>query len=51
MRFGEPIAFTLIFPFVAQAVADTGVTTDPRKIGYYAGIIVRPPLFFLSYSV
>ncbi|GAA5847710.1 hypothetical protein JCM9279_004995 [Rhodotorula babjevae] len=39
MRFGEPIAFTLIFPFVAQAVADTGVTNDPRKIGYYAGII------------
>ncbi|BGP47414.1 hypothetical protein JCM10450v2_003266 [Rhodotorula kratochvilovae] len=39
MRFGEPIAFTLIFPFVAQAVADTGVTDDARKIGYYAGII------------
>ncbi|GAA5893320.1 hypothetical protein JCM8208_004408 [Rhodotorula glutinis] len=39
MRFGEPIAFTLIFPFVAQAVADTGITDDPRKIGYYAGII------------
>ncbi|TNY17581.1 major facilitator superfamily domain-containing protein [Rhodotorula diobovata] len=39
MRFGEPIAFTLIFPFVAQSVADTGITKDPRKIGYYAGII------------
>ncbi|KPV72186.1 uncharacterized protein RHOBADRAFT_56008 [Rhodotorula graminis WP1] len=39
MRFGEPIAFSLIFPFVAQAVVDTGITNDPRKIGYYAGII------------
>ncbi|BGP15425.1 hypothetical protein JCM10213v2_003393 [Rhodosporidiobolus nylandii] len=39
MRFGEPIAFTLIFPFVAQFVADLHVTEDPKRIGYYAGLI------------
>lgn len=41
MRFGEPIAFSLIFPFVSQFIEELGVTDDPRKIGYYAGIIVR----------
>ncbi|GAA5829858.1 hypothetical protein JCM11251_007909 [Rhodosporidiobolus azoricus] len=39
MRFGEPIAFTLIFPFVARFVEDLHVTDDPKKIGYYAGLI------------
>ncbi|GAA5994481.1 uncharacterized protein JCM10292_002088 [Rhodotorula paludigena] len=39
MRFGEPIAFSLIFPFVSQFIEELGVTDDPRKIGYYAGII------------
>lgn len=43
MRFGEPIAFSLIFPFVSQFIEELGVTDDPRKIGYYAGIIVRAP--------
>ncbi|BGO90910.1 hypothetical protein NBRC10512_002338 [Rhodotorula toruloides] len=39
MRFGEPVAFTLIFPFVSQFIEDLHVTDDPSKIGYYAGII------------
>ncbi|GAA5986072.1 hypothetical protein JCM11641_005547 [Rhodosporidiobolus odoratus] len=39
MRFGEPIAFTLIFPFVARFVEDLHVTDDPKKVGYYAGLI------------
>ncbi|GAA5866645.1 hypothetical protein JCM8547_002708 [Rhodosporidiobolus lusitaniae] len=39
MRFGEPIAFTLIFPFIARFVEDLHVTDDPKKIGYYAGLI------------
>ncbi|GAA5892611.1 MFS transporter [Sporobolomyces salmoneus] len=39
MRFGEPIAFTVIFPFVARFLEDLHVTDDPSKIGYYAGAI------------
>ncbi|GAA6004980.1 hypothetical protein JCM11491_002297 [Sporobolomyces phaffii] len=39
MRFGEPIAFTVIFPFVARFLEDLRVTDDPSKIGYFAGII------------
>ncbi|GAA5963245.1 hypothetical protein JCM21900_006566 [Sporobolomyces salmonicolor] len=39
MRFGEPIAFTVIFPFVSQFLEDLKVTDDPSKIGYWAGII------------
>lgn len=39
MRFGEPVAFTLIFPFISQFIEDLHVTDDPSKIGYYAGII------------
>jgi hypothetical protein len=37
MRFGEPIAFTVIFPFVARFLEDLHVTDDPSKIGYFAG--------------
>lgn len=32
IRVAEPIAFTLIFPFVVQQVSDSGVTHDPRKV-------------------
>ncbi|GAA6007457.1 hypothetical protein JCM10207_006348 [Rhodosporidiobolus poonsookiae] len=39
MRFGEPIAFTLIFPFVARFVEDLMPDLDKRKVGYYAGLI------------
>ena len=41
MRFGEPIAFTVIFPFIARFLEDLRVTDDPSKLGYWAGIIVR----------
>jgi len=41
MRFGEPIAFTVIFPFIARFLEDLHVTDDPSKLGYWAGIIVR----------
>ncbi|GAA5927688.1 MFS transporter [Sporobolomyces koalae] len=39
MRFGEPIAFTVIFPFIARFIEDLHVTDDPSKVGYWAGII------------
>lgn len=38
MRFGEPIAFTLIFPFINQMIEDLDLT-EPQNVGYFAGII------------
>ena len=41
-QFSEPITAIVIYPFINQFVQDTGITNgDPRKTGYYAGIIVR----------
>ncbi|GAA5986579.1 hypothetical protein JCM10908_003809 [Rhodotorula pacifica] len=39
MRFAEPVAFSLIFPFISQFIEDLHVTDDPSRIGYYAGLI------------
>ena len=37
-----PVAATLLYPFINQLVAETGITHgDDNKVGYYAGAIVR----------
>lgn len=41
MRFAEPVAISLIYPFINRFIEDLHVTDDPSRIGYYAGIIVR----------
>ncbi|EDR12983.1 major facilitator superfamily multidrug-resistance, DHA1 sub-family [Laccaria bicolor S238N-H82] len=46
-QFSEPITAIVIYPFINQFVQDTGITNgDPRKIGYYAGILESA--FFLT---
>ncbi|KAK1235072.1 hypothetical protein PQX77_001708 [Marasmius sp. AFHP31] len=43
----EPIACTVIYPFIAQLIRSTGVTRgDEARVGYYAGMIES--IFFLS---
>lgn len=45
VQLAEPIASTVIYPFVNQLVRDTGVTGgDQRKTGYFAGELsfIRP---------
>ena len=38
VQLAEPIASTVIYPFVNQLVRETGITNgDERKTGYYAG--------------
>ena len=38
----EPVAATVIFPFIPEFIRRTGITNgDEKKTGYYAGIIVR----------
>ncbi|EUC58978.1 MFS transporter [Rhizoctonia solani AG-3 Rhs1AP] len=50
MQLSEPIAYSVIYPFIARLVNETGVTGgDESKIGYYAGMIES--VFFLTESV
>lgn len=39
MRLAEPVAFSLIFPFVNDMIWDLHATDDVGKIGQYAGIV------------
>ncbi|OCF34815.1 hypothetical protein I317_04014 [Kwoniella heveanensis CBS 569] len=39
IRVTEPIAFTACFPFINQMIVDLGIVDDPRKTGFYAGLI------------
>ena len=44
IQLAEPIASTVIYPFVNQLVRATGVTKgDQRKTGYFAGEILTSP--------
>ncbi|KAG9111070.1 hypothetical protein FRC07_008112, partial [Ceratobasidium sp. 392] len=46
----EPITFTVIYPFIADLVNETGVTGgDSTKVGYYAGLIES--IFFFTESL
>ncbi|KAB5593958.1 membrane protein [Ceratobasidium theobromae] len=38
-RVSEPIAYTQIFPYVNQMVWDLGVTDNPKKVGFYSGLV------------
>ncbi|CAE7170299.1 unnamed protein product [Rhizoctonia solani] len=50
VQLSEPIAYSVIYPFVARLVNETGITGgDESKIGYYAGMIES--IFFLTESV
>ncbi|CAE6442044.1 unnamed protein product [Rhizoctonia solani] len=50
MQLSEPIAYSVIYPFVARLVNETGITGgDGSKIGYYTGMIES--IFFLTESV
>ncbi|KAJ4478078.1 major facilitator superfamily domain-containing protein [Lentinula aciculospora] len=47
IQLSEPIAATVIYPFVNQFVASTGITQgDEKKTGYYAGVVES--VFFLA---
>ncbi|CAE6445274.1 unnamed protein product [Rhizoctonia solani] len=50
MQLSEPLSYTVIYPFVAQFVNQTGITGgDGSKVGYYAGMIES--IFFLTESL
>ncbi|KAA1474864.1 MFS general substrate transporter [Dentipellis sp. KUC8613] len=39
VRLVDPIAFTQIFPYVNEMMADLHLTDDPSRIGFYSGIV------------
>lgn len=42
IQLAEPITATVIYPFIAQFVRETGITHgDEKATGYFAGIVVR----------
>ncbi|KAG8961328.1 hypothetical protein FRC00_012572 [Tulasnella sp. 408] len=41
-RLAEPIAYTQIFPYIAQMVEELHIASDKKKIGFYAGLITKP---------
>lgn len=42
IQFAEPISSMSIYPYINQLIGELDITGgDKRKIGYYAGLIVR----------
>ncbi|KAL1406880.1 hypothetical protein Q8F55_006289 [Vanrija albida] len=39
VRLAEPIAYTIIFPFINQMIDELGVTDHPDRIGFYSGLV------------
>ncbi|WRT63301.1 uncharacterized protein IL334_000206 [Kwoniella shivajii] len=39
VRVTEPIAFMACFPFINQMILELGIVDDPKKTGFYAGLI------------
>ncbi|TFY65498.1 hypothetical protein EVG20_g5566 [Dentipellis fragilis] len=39
VRLVDPIAFSQIFPYVNEMMADLHLTDDPSRIGFYSGIV------------
>ncbi|KAF8640233.1 hypothetical protein AX16_010129 [Volvariella volvacea WC 439] len=47
IQFSEPITATVIYPFIAQFIHETGITNgDEKRTGYFAGVIES--IFFLA---
>jgi len=42
LQFAEPLTGSVIYPFINRLIRWTGITNgDERKVGYYAGFLVR----------
>lgn len=42
MRLVEPIAYTQIFPYINEFLNSLHVTDNPKRIGFYSGLVVSP---------
>lgn len=39
LRVLDPLNFMQIFPYINELIWNTGVTDDPKEIGYYSGVV------------
>ncbi|KDQ08064.1 hypothetical protein BOTBODRAFT_70027 [Botryobasidium botryosum FD-172 SS1] len=44
IQLAEPITNSVILPFINEEIVELGITDDPKKVGYYVGLIIS--LFF-----
>ncbi|WVR05194.1 hypothetical protein IAU60_002206 [Kwoniella sp. DSM 27419] len=51
VRLAEPIAYTVIFPFVNQMVEELKVTDNPDRIGFYSGLVESVFAFVQFFTV
>ncbi|WVQ98785.1 hypothetical protein IAU59_005916 [Kwoniella sp. CBS 9459] len=51
VRLAEPIAYTVIFPFVNQMVEELGVTDNPDRVGFYSGLVESVFAFVQFFTV
>lgn len=42
IRATDPICFNVIFPFINQMLLDVGGVSDPKQVGYRAGLVSSP---------
>lgn len=40
IRVTEPIIFSQIFPYINNFLSDLNVVEDPKRIGFYSGLVV-----------
>ena len=41
MKLVEPLAYAQIFPYINEYIRYLGVTDNPKRIGFYSGLVVR----------
>ncbi|KAF7984626.1 hypothetical protein HWV62_12847 [Athelia sp. TMB] len=41
LQLGQPIAYTQIFPYINEFLNGLHVTDDPRRIGFYSGLVMN----------
>ncbi|WOO84455.1 Major facilitator-type transporter psiT2 [Vanrija pseudolonga] len=51
VRLAEPIAYTIIFPFINQMIDELGVTDNPDRIGFYSGLVESAFAFVQVFTV
>lgn len=51
VRLVDPIAFTHIFPYVNEMMADLHLTDDPSRVGFYSGLVESSFAIFQLFSI
>jgi len=46
----QPFALDIVYPFINQMILEIGVVDDPKKVGFYSGLVmsVYPAMSFIA---